>query len=104
MARHTTITIATSSVLTLRGGISARAWCPECGAERQMLALEHVDVLSKLDHFALSAWLDSSGVHRSRGTSGQALICLDSLLARVRHTPSADRDSSRRPKPERDRT
>jgi hypothetical protein len=86
MARQTKITIESDSLLILRGRSSTRAWCPQCGADVEMIALENVGVVSNLDRPALEAWLSSEKLHRSQANDGSALVCLNSLLARVQNT------------------
>jgi hypothetical protein len=85
MAKKTKITIETDSLLILQGRSSRRAWCPRCAAEGEMIALENAGVISNLERAALEEWLNSGELHRSRATDGSTLICLNSLLARVRN-------------------
>jgi hypothetical protein len=85
MAKKTKITIETDSLLILQGRSSRRAWCPRCAAEGEMIALENAGVISNLERAALEEWLNSGALHRSRATDGSTLICLNSLLARVRN-------------------
>jgi hypothetical protein len=89
LAKQTKITIETHSLLILQGRISRRAWCPQCGAEREVIALEDVGVLSNLERQELQEWLNSSDLHHSQTPDGSELICLSSLLARVRDTKSS---------------
>jgi hypothetical protein len=86
MAKQTKITIETDSLLIVRGQNSRRAWCPMCAAEAEMIALENAGVISNLEPTALEEWLNSGQMHRSQATDGTALICLNSLLARVQNT------------------
>jgi hypothetical protein len=86
MTKLTKITIESDSLLILRGRSSARAWCRQCGVEAEMIALENVGVVSNLDRPALEAWLNSGELHRSQADDGSALVCLNSLLARVQNT------------------
>jgi len=86
MPKLTKITIESDSLLILRGQSSTRAWCPQCAANVEMFALENVGVISNLDWTALEAWLNSGELHRSKADDGSALVCLNSLLARVRNT------------------
>jgi hypothetical protein len=46
MAKQTTITIETDSLLILRCRSSRLAWCPLCAAEGEVIALEEVGVIS----------------------------------------------------------
>lgn len=86
MAKQTKITIETDSLLILRGRNSARAWCPRCAAEVEMIAMKDVAVISNLDPHALEDWLHSEELHRLQATDGSPLTCLNSLLARVQKT------------------
>jgi hypothetical protein len=86
MARQTRITIETDSLLILRGRNSRRTWCPQCQSDREMIALESLGVISNLDEPALEEWLNSGQLHRVEAADGSALICLNSLLARVQNT------------------
>ena len=86
MAKLTKITIESDSLLILRGRSSSRAWCPLCGADAEMIAMENVGVVSNLDRPALEAWLNSGELHRLRAHDGSALVCLNSLLACVQKT------------------
>jgi hypothetical protein len=85
MAKQTTITVETDSLLIVRGRNSTRAWCPLCAAEEEMIALEQTGVVSNLDAQALEEWLNSGELHRSETVEGSPLICLKSLLARVQN-------------------
>ena len=86
MAKQTKITIETDSLLILRGRGSLRAWCDRCAAEVEMVALETTGVISNLEQPELEEWLGSGELHRLQAAGGSALICLNSLLARVQKT------------------
>jgi hypothetical protein len=83
MSKQTRITIETESLLILRGRKSRRAWCPQCAADSEVIALEEVGVISNLDRSAFEQWINSGELHRSETPNGSTLICLNSLLARV---------------------
>ena len=83
MARQTKITVETDSLLVVRGGRSVRAWCPECGAEVEMLPLDGVGVISNLTPVDVEAWIQSDDLHHTKTTDGAPLICLNSMLKRV---------------------
>lgn len=89
MAKQTKITIETDSLFILRGRNSRRTWCPQCAAEREMIALENLGVISNLDRPALQEWLNSGELHRLEKADGSVLICLNSLLAHVRNTKAS---------------
>jgi hypothetical protein len=89
MAKHTKITIESDSLLILRGRSSSSAWCPLCGTDAEMIALENIGVISNLDRTALEEWFNSGKLHRLQGTDGSAQVCLNSLLARVQNTKAS---------------
>jgi hypothetical protein len=86
MTRQTKITIHTDSLLLLRGTNSVRARCPLCNGESEMVALENLHVVSNLERTSLEEWINSGELHCLQGESGAPLICLNSLLARIRNT------------------
>jgi hypothetical protein len=80
MAKQTKITIETDTLLVLRGRTSLRAWCERCGAEVEMIALDHTGVISNLQPSRLEEWMNSPDLHRSQAADGEQLVCLNSLL------------------------
>jgi hypothetical protein len=86
MAKRTRITIETDSLLVLRGRKSLRAWCPQCGAEAEMIPLDDLGVVSNLPPAEVQAWMESPDLHHTKTADGTALICLNSMLKRVRRT------------------
>jgi hypothetical protein len=89
MAKQTTITIETTSLLILEGRNPSRAWCRQCAAEVEMIALEKTGVISNLEQAAIEEWLNSGELHRSQTADGAQLICLNSLLVRVQNTKTS---------------
>ena len=83
MAKHTTITIETDSLLVLRGRRSLRAWCPECGAEGEMIPLDDLGVISNLPPPEVQAWIQSEDLHHTMAADGAPMICRNSMLKRV---------------------
>jgi hypothetical protein len=51
-----------------------------------MIALENAGVISNLERRALEEWLNSGELHRSQAADGSAVVCLNSLLARLQNT------------------
>jgi hypothetical protein len=84
MAKHTKITIEFDSLLVLRGRQSLRAWCPECGTEGEMVRLDEIGVISNLASPEVEAWIHSEALHHSKAADGADLICLNSMLKRMR--------------------
>jgi hypothetical protein len=103
MAKQTTITIETRSVLILQARNAHRAWCPQCAAEREMIAFDNTDVISNLDQRAVEQWLDSGELHRVNALDGSSLICLNSLLACLQNTNPANCGFPRLPNTEKER-
>jgi hypothetical protein len=89
MARQTKITIETESLIVLHGRSSTRSWCPQCAALREMIALDDMGVISNLNRAEVEEWLYSGKLHRLQTPGGTALICLNSLLARVQSTKAS---------------
>ncbi len=86
MARQITITIETDSLLVLRGCRPRRAWCPQCGAETDVIPLDGIGVISNLRPREVQAWIEDGDFHRTLSAEGVSLICLNSMLRRV-HKP-----------------
>jgi len=86
MAKQTKITIETESLVILRGRTMNRAWCPACAAEREVIAIEDIGVISNLKRAALEDWFNSGNLHRLQTADDSTLICLNSLLAQVQET------------------
>ncbi len=97
MAKQTTITIETSSLLILQSRHSRRAMCPLCGVEGEMISL------SKEELSTFDQWLKSEDVHRSEAPDGTALICLNAVLARVQATKTTNFGFPRLPNTEKER-
>ena len=83
MAKKTTITIQTNSVMVIRAGGSIPGWCSACGMEAEMIPVRQFGVVSNLDHRTVEQWLDAGQLHRSEAAEGSPLICLNSLLAHL---------------------
>jgi hydrogenase maturation factor HypF (carbamoyltransferase family) len=84
MAKRTTITIETESLLRLRARGAQRAWCPRCGAEVETISSDLPISSPILDE--VERLLESGQVHKIEAVDGMALPCLNSLLALVRKT------------------
>ena len=80
MGRQTKITIETDSLLVLRGCKSLRVWCPECGAQSEMIPLDSVGVISNVAPPEVEAWFQSADLHRVLSVEGASLICLNSIF------------------------
>src|SRR5215471_15377843 len=94
MARRTTITIETTSLLVLRSRNSKRAWCRECGAQAEMFTLEKGD-FGTPNTAPFEKWLSSGELHHLELPDGSSLVCLNSFLALVETTNSANSEIPR---------
>ena len=83
MSKQTKITIETESLLILKGRTANCALCPDCGVQREVIAVEDIGVISNLERSALEEWLNSENLHRLQTANGSTLICLNSLIAQV---------------------
>jgi len=78
--RKLEITIQTSQLLTIRGSPSSRAWCPQCGAEMEVVTLETAALLANTILGRAKAGSLSADWHVSQSPDGSPRICLQSLL------------------------
>jgi len=95
MARTTTVTIETNSLMVLRARSSMRAWCPQCAGEVEMVSLQNFGVISNLDRSAIEEWLRSGQIHRTEASDGSATVCLNSLLEHSKSGNPAERGTAR---------
>ena len=89
MSRETKITIESDSLLILRGRSSLRAWCPDCASEVEMIPLDGIGVISNLAPREVEAWIQSEDLHHTKTADGAPLICMNSMLKRVRKAKSS---------------
>ncbi|WP_109487886.1 hypothetical protein [Occallatibacter savannae] len=84
MAKQTNITIETDTLLVLHAGQSLKAWCVRCGAQVQMIPLQGLGLVSNLLPAEVEAWIQSEQLHRSFTPEGAPLLCLKSMIGRIR--------------------
>lgn len=84
MTKQTKITIETDSLLVLRARKPLRAWCPLCGAEEEMIPLNDVGIVSNLTLPEIETWMQVEELHYVAAGDGRPLICLNSMLRRMR--------------------
>ena len=89
MAKQTTITIETDSLLILRGRSSRHGWCQRCKRDVELIAMEDTAIVTNLQQSVLEEWINSDEIHRFRAPDGSGLTCLDSLLSHVQKTPTS---------------
>jgi hypothetical protein len=88
MAKRTKVTIESESLLVLQARTPLRLWCPECGAEGEMIRMNDVGVISNLPLVEAQAWMQAEDLHFTRDPDGGLLICLNSMLRRPQNRRS----------------
>jgi len=83
LAKRTTITVETDSLLVLRGRKPLRVWCPRCLAVGEMIPLNDLGVVSNLLPREVEAWIKSDELHHIQTVDGVHLICFNSMLKRI---------------------
>jgi hypothetical protein len=74
------IKIETDRVLIIRRRRATRMWCPECGAEVDMIDLKAAEVLCGIKAPAVREYIDNKAWHSFKSHDDQPLVCLESLL------------------------
>ena len=86
MAKQTTITITTDTLLALRTRTAGHAWCERCGSQVEAVALCDAGDGTASSGEALQRWPGAAELHWLRGTEGAVYLCLGSLLAWMQTT------------------
>jgi len=103
-AKTTRITVETETLLVIRGAKAFLAWCPSCGAEVNVIALDNESLAGSITAAQIQEWLGTSGLHFWETANGPARICLTSLfqcfeleqVKRFSHSHEGLLDQSRR--------
>ncbi len=91
MTKQTKITIETDSLLVVRARRPLRAWCPGCGSEEEMIPMNDVGIVSNLAQPEVRAWMQAEDLHYIATNDGSTLICLNSMLKRMRRPLAKER-------------
>jgi hypothetical protein len=79
--KTTRITIESEQVsITRWSGSSPRSWCQSCGAEVDMLSLEHASAMAQVLPHRILADSEAKRLHTTEAPDGSMQICLPSLL------------------------
>ena len=62
----------------------ARAWCPGCAAEIEMLTPEQAAAIVKVTPRTVYRWLEAQLLHFVEDPEGMPLICRNSLYGQVK--------------------
>jgi hypothetical protein len=79
--RRTEVTIETETVIavSVAGGSSGLAFCPECAAERVMLTPFAAATVTRTSAREIYRLVVSGGLHSTDAPNGQLLVCAVSL-------------------------
>lgn len=79
-AKTTRITVETETLMVIRGAKAFSGWCPRCGAEVDVIALDEDNVEGSITASQIREWLGTNGMHFWQTAGGPAQICLTSLF------------------------
>ncbi len=78
--RRTRITVETESLTILRSARMQLGWCPECGAEGQVITVVEDGPRDPETAEQIARWYATNKLHRWTTASGMAQLCLQSLM------------------------
>ena len=78
------ITIRTYRQLAIRGSVTTRGWCRECGYETDAVSLETAGVVAEAMKVGLGEPMVASELHMMSAGESETRVCLRSLLEIVR--------------------
>ena len=78
--KTTRITVETDTLMVVRRARTISAWCPDCRAEVDAIALSSDSLAEAATAAQVQQWLDSSKLHYWQHADGPAQICVPSLL------------------------
>ena len=78
--RTTRITVETDTLVVVRRARAVSAWCPECRAEVDVIALAGDSMAEAATAAQFQQWLDTGTLHIWQHPDGRAQICVTSLL------------------------
>jgi hypothetical protein len=78
--KTTRITVETDTFLVVREAKAALAWCPDCGAEVDVITVTRDSTSDPATAVEVERWLQTSNLHLSCPAEGAVQICVTSLL------------------------
>jgi probable HAF family extracellular repeat protein len=81
--KTTRITVETDTLMVIRRAKAIPAWCPDCRAEVDAIALGSDSLAEAATAAQLQEWLDTGKLHFWQPTDGPAQICVPSLLQSI---------------------
>jgi hypothetical protein len=80
--RTTRITVETDTFLVVREAKAALAWCPDCGAEVDVITVTRDSTSDPATAAELERWLQTGDLHLWHVAEGAVQICVTSVLRR----------------------
>ena len=80
MLKTTRVTVETDTLMIVRRAKAVLAWCPDCGAEVNVIFLSSEGLADAATAEQLQHWLNRGKLHVSQLASGPVQICMPSLL------------------------
>src|SRR5271165_449324 len=81
--KTTRITVETDTLMVVRRARTISAWCPDCRAEVDAIALGSDSLAEAATAAQVQQWLDSGKLHYWQHADGPAQICVPSLLQSI---------------------
>ncbi len=81
--KTTRITVETDTLMIVRRARTISAWCPDCRAEVDAIALGSDSLAEAATASQIQQWLDSGKLHFWQHADGPAQICVPSLLQSI---------------------
>src|SRR5271165_3830387 len=81
--KTTRITVETDTLMVVRRARTISAWCPDCCAEVDAIALGSDSLAEAATAAQVQQWLDSGKLHFWQHADGPAQICVPSLLQSI---------------------
>jgi probable HAF family extracellular repeat protein len=78
--KTTRITVETDTLMVIRRAKAVLAWCPDCHAQVNVIALGSDSLAEAATAAQLQQWLDTGKLHLWQQGNGPAQICVPSLL------------------------
>ncbi len=78
--KTTRVTVETDTLMVIRRAKAVLAWCPDCRAQVNVIALGRDSLAEAATATQLQQWLDTGKLHLWQQADGPAQICVPSLL------------------------
>lgn len=84
--RITRLTVESEGTLIFRTRSSRQTrWCEQCGAEVDMAFVDEAATVSGLNEMTIYQSIEARSLHFIEDESGRVLVCLNSLLLKIKN-------------------